>query len=269
MIPSLLITFREVIEASLIVATILGILVKLHHQKAARTVWIATLSAAAVSILLLAIGSFIGIKIQDLYTGKTETLIEGSLMMISAIFITWAVFFLHNYFGRYKAQLLGEIKETVEKAEQRGIFILTFTAVLREGIEIVLFLTTVFLANDPKSIFSGFIIGAVLGLLISGVLFTATLRMPVFYAFRISSILLVAFAAGLLARGVHEFSEAHLLPELYSLSFSLIPHTSTPIGSTINSVFGVTRTMDLLQLATYSAYVCFMSWYIFFRKRTA
>ena len=269
MIPSLLITFREVIEASLIVATILGILIKLNHRSAAKTVWFATLSASMVSVLLLAIGSFVGIQIQQLYTGKTEALVEGSLMIISAVFITWAVFVLHTYFGRYKAQLLGEIRETIEKSEHRGIFILAFTAVLREGIEIVLFLTTIFLSSDPRSIFSGFVIGAILGLLISGALFTATLRLPLFYAFRVSSILLVAFAAGLLARGVHEFTEANLLPELYSLSLVLVPHSSSTLGGIIKSVFGITHTMDIFQIAVYSAYVAFTSWYMFFRKRPA
>jgi high-affinity iron transporter len=106
MLPAFLITLREVIEASLIVATILGILTKLNQTKGIKTVWFATIAAALVSVSLLGIGSVLGIKVQELYSGKTEEFIEGVLMVISAIFITWAVFFLHNYFGKYKTQLL-------------------------------------------------------------------------------------------------------------------------------------------------------------------
>src|SRR3989304_8941748 len=102
MLPSFLITFREVIEAALIVATILGILTKLGRKKEIKTVWLATAAAAAVSVLLLLAGSIAGIKIQENYSGPTEEFIEGILMLVSAVFITWAVFFLHNYFGRYK-----------------------------------------------------------------------------------------------------------------------------------------------------------------------
>src|SRR3989338_3028665 len=102
MIPSFLITFREVIEALLIVAAILGILAKLSDKKGMRTVWWATAAAAAVSLIVLVVGSLIGLKIQQIYTGRTEEMIEGILMVTSAVFITWAVFFLHNYFGRYK-----------------------------------------------------------------------------------------------------------------------------------------------------------------------
>ena len=143
MLPAFLITFREVIEASLIVATILGILVKLKQFKGIKTVWYATALAAILSILLLAVGSLFGLKIQELYTGKTEEFIEGIFMVTSAIFITWAVFFLHKYFSKYKVQLLQKIKATVENQEQKGLFILVFTAVFREGFEIALFLISV------------------------------------------------------------------------------------------------------------------------------
>ena len=75
MLPAFLITFREVIEASLIVATILGILVKLNQKKGIKTVWYATGLAAFMSILFLALGSFFGLKMQELYSGKVEELI--------------------------------------------------------------------------------------------------------------------------------------------------------------------------------------------------
>lgn len=114
MLPAFLITFREVIEASLIVATILGILVKLKRHHAIKTVWIATSLAVGMSILLLVIGSLFGFKIQEIYSGPTEELIKGILMITSALFITLAVFFLHNFFGKYKTMLLTKIRKTVE-----------------------------------------------------------------------------------------------------------------------------------------------------------
>src|SRR3989344_6268229 len=171
MLPAFLITFREVIEASLIVATVLGI------------------------------------RIQKIYSGKTEELIEGVLMVTSAIFITWAVFFLHNYFGKYKTRLLAKIKSSVENEEQKGLFWLTFTAVFREGFEIVLFLSTIYFSSNPERIFAGFLTGLMGALVVSFGLFTATLKLPVYSAFRVTSLLLILFAAGLLARGIHEFAE--------------------------------------------------------------
>lgn len=91
MLPAFLITLREVIEASLIVATILGILVKLKQTKGIKTVWLATGAATMLSIILLGMGSILGLRVQEIYE-KHEPYIEGILMVTSAVFITWAVF---------------------------------------------------------------------------------------------------------------------------------------------------------------------------------
>ncbi len=266
MLPAFLITFREVLEASLIVATILGILVKLGQSKSVRTVWFATGAAALLSVVLLGIGSLFGLKVQEVYSGRIEEFIEGVLMVISAIFITWAVFFLHKYFSHYKVRLLQKVKATVEQEEQRGLFILVFTAVFREGFEIVLFLTTIYFSSNPQQIFTGFASGLMGGLLVSLALFTATLRMPVYYAFRASSVLLILFAAGLLSRGVHEFAEAGIVPELAKVTFPLLPASGTFVADMIKALFGITKSMDIAQITLYSGYVLCMYWYVFIRK---
>lgn len=266
MLPSLLITFREVIEASLIVATILGILTKLGQRKGIRSVWLATAAAAGASVLFLLLASLVGVKVQEIYIGKTEQLIEGILMVVSAVFITWAVFFLHNYFSRYKTRLLQKIKLKVENEEQKGLFVLTFTAVLREGFEIVLFLSTIYFSSDPQSIFAGFAVGAVTALLVSFGLFRASLKLPVYHAFRLSSILLILFAAGLLARGAHEFIEAGVLPEVGKMTLVFMPANTSFAGDIIKAVFGITRTMDMIQFSIYAAYISLMNWWVFMRK---
>ena len=267
MLPAFLITFREVIEASLIVATILGILVKLKQTRVVKTVWLATATATAASFLLLGFGSLLGVKVREIYTGKTEELIEGILMTASAVFITWAVFFLHKYFSRYKVALLTKIKKTVEAEEHKGLFFLVFTAVFREGFEIVLFLTTIYFSSNPQQILAGFAGGMIGGLLVSVALFTATLRLPVYHAFRTSSVLLIMFAAGLLSRGVHEFAEAGIIPELTSFSFPLLPQKGTVMADMLKAVFGVTQKMDVLQISLYLSYSAFMYWYVFLRNR--
>lgn len=266
MIAAFLITLREVIEASLIVATILGILVRLKQTKGIRTVWFATGAATVLSILLLAIASVFGLRMQEIYTGKTEEFIEGILMMTSAVFITWAVFFLHNYFGKYKTKLLVKIRKTVKSQEQQGLFWLAFTAIFREGFEIILFLSTIFFSSNPTEIFTGFAGGLAGGLLISFGLFAATLRLPVLFAFRTTSALLILFAGGLLARGVHEFAEAGIIPKYAPYTLALLPEKASVMGDMIKAVFGLTRTMDWLQLSIYGTYIAFMTWWVFFRK---
>jgi high-affinity iron transporter len=266
MLPALLITFREVIEASLIVATVLGILTKLGQSKSAKTVWIATIAAAILSVALLGLGSLLGVKVQELYTGKTEELVEGLLMLTSAVFVTWAVFWLHKYFGRYKLALLQKVKTTVDSHSRKALFILVFTAVFREGFEIVLFLSTIYLAASPVAVFSGFGVGALAGLLVAASLFTATLKMPVYRAFQASSLLLILFAAGLAGRGIHEFIEAGIISEMTKVTLAFLPAKETVAGDLIKAIFGLSRSMDDIQLWVYTLYIAYMRWYLYTRK---
>lgn len=219
MIPTLLITLREVVEASLIVATILGMLVKLNQRERMKTVWVAAISALFISFLLVFGGSLVGLNIQKLYTGN----VEGVLFILSACFITWAVFFLHNQFGHKKVHFLQTMKDSLER---RGLFILTFTAVLREGIEVALFLSTIYLTSTPAAIVTGFAGGAAIGIIISFAFFTASIRMPVFWAFRGTSLLLIIFAGGLLAQGIGEFrlNTVQTLPTIVGLTYIFLMH---------------------------------------------
>lgn len=267
MIAAFLITFREILEAALIVATILGILTKLGFTSSKRTVWIATGAAIVISILLLLTGSILGLKVQILFE-QYEALFEGIVMMISAIFITWAVFFLHKTFAQHKLALLQKVRSTLQTNEQKGIFILVFTAVFREGLEIVLFLSTMFFSSQPSSIAAGFVLGTGSAVLISFLLFTAAIRLPVYQTFRVTSILLILFAAGLLAHGFHELTEAGIIPELTNLptlTLFLLPEKSTLAGTTIRSVFGLTRVMHSLELLLWSGYA-FTMWNLVLRK---
>jgi high-affinity iron transporter len=268
MLPSFLITFREVIEASLIVATILGILTKLGHEKSIKTVWMGTVSALLVSILILIAGSILGLKIQELYSGKIEAAVEGVFMILSASFITWAVFFLHTYFAHKKMVLIQKVKQTLDAQEQSGIFMLVFTAVFREGLEIVLFLSTIYLSSNPTQILEGFTLGLGFGLLVSFSIFSATIKLPVYRTFRITSGLLILFAAGLIARGVGEFIELgtfsvfNMLPQV---NFVFIPRSETFFGHIIQTIFGVSRSMNTVSLMTYLLYVALMGWWVFIK----
>ncbi len=262
MFAAALISLREVIEATLIVATVVGILTKLKQTHLLKTVYTGTFLAIAASVALLGLGSFFGLQIQEIYTGETEELIEGVLMLISAAFVSWAVFFLHTTFGRNKVDLINKINSTALGGQRGAIFLLVFTAVFREGFEIVLFLSTLYLSNNPQQIFSGFLLGLLGGLVFCYVVFKTTVKLPIHYAFKGTSILLILFAAGLFARGIHEFTELGVLPEVTAITFGFLPEKTTTSGALIKVIFGITKKMDFIQLSVYAGYVSFMTWWI-------
>lgn len=267
MLPAFLITFREVIEAALIVATILGLLVKLKHFQSIKILWLATVAAAIFSLMLLVGGSVLGFKIHTLYTGRTEQIFEGTMMLTSAIFMTWAVFWLHKYFARRKLAFLRKIKTTVNEENKLSLFALVFTSVFREGFEIVLFLSTIFFSSKPASVFTGFGLGGVAALVVALSLFTATFKLSVFRLFQTTTVLLILFAAGLAARGVHEFTEAGLIPQYSQITLAFLPSSGHFAADLIKSLFGWSKYMDSLQLVVYATYLAIMRWYLFIRPR--
>lgn len=269
MFPSFLISFREVVEASLIVATILGILSQLDQKKSVKTVWLAVGLAGVASVVLLILAALLGLEVQEVYEGKVEEIVEGSFMVLSAVFVSWAVFFLHKYFVKSRAKILQRVKKSIEKEEQRGLFLLTFFAVFREGFEIVLFLSTIYLSSSPKNVLIGFTVGFVTAIMVSLGLFTLTSKMSFGYAFKMANILLILFAAGLLIRGVHEFTEVGILPETWEMSLAFVPPKTTFLGDTLKVVFGITRNINLIQIVVYSLYVLGMSWWVFWKKEKA
>lgn len=267
MIPAFLITLREVIEASLVVATILGILYKTGDRDAVRTVFLAAISAFALSCVLIASGSLLGFNLARLYTGRVEEATEGMLMIVSATFITYAVFFLHKHFSRKKITSLIKINEHFSSLELKGLFFLTFSAVVREGVEIALFLSTVYFSSSPTQIISGFFIGVVGGLALAMVVIATSIRLPLYTAFQTTSTLLVLFAGGLLARGVQELTEAGALPhistapvQLFSTPYPWITHFS-------QAILGINSVMTIPQITVYILYVGVMFWALTIKYR--
>ncbi|HKZ34451.1 MAG TPA: FTR1 family protein, partial [Patescibacteria group bacterium] len=115
MFASFLITFREVLEASLIIATFLGILIRFHQRKHIRFIWMSAILAGLVTAAFLGFFSVTGFHLQEVFEEEAKELFEGSMMLVSSVFVTWSVFWLHAYFGKHKMQVLQKIRETTEQ----------------------------------------------------------------------------------------------------------------------------------------------------------
>lgn len=267
MFPSFIVTFREVLEAALVVAMISGIFVKLHEKQKLKFVWMGVATAVILSISLVFFGSYVGFIFQDFYTGRNEELIEGMLSIITACFITWAVLTLDHEFRSYKVRLIEKINLEIKSGQMVGIFALAFTSVFREGVEIILLLSSILLSTKPMDVVYGFGSGIFAGVIISVLLFTASIKLPIHKIFRITTVLLIFFSAGLLAKGIHEFTEFGLLPELMKLNIPFVPVRETMAGAFIYGLFGVRNVMDVLQIIAYALYTYVMIYIIRFADR--
>ena len=249
-LTALLIALREGIEMAIIVGIVLAYLSQTGTLRAARWVWAGTGAATAVSLGFLGVPNALNAE----FEGATEQIFEGSTMLLAAAFLTWMILWMLRN-ARY---LKSELHRGVEAALARGgaawgLFLLVSFAVVREGVELALLL----FAAPGEGKLLGTIVGlaAAVGVGVLSYAFGRSIDLRSF--FRVTSVLLVLFAAGLVAHAAHEFAEAGILaavegPKLWSTK-ALLPDDSG-LGSILRALFGYQDDPAAIELVTYLGY---------------
>lgn len=260
MLPSYLLSLREGLEAALILGIALGALRKIRRTDLSHAVWLGTLSAVVISILSAVLLTRLDLSLE----GKTEEIFEGLTMLLAAGILTWMIFWM-NQQGRFiKAKLEEGVNKAAASTGKRAMFGLAFVAVVREGIELALFLTASFFVGNSANVEANTtqtLAGAILGLgtaaLLGWTLFATTVRLDLRRFFQVTGILLILFAAGLTAHGVHEFNEAGLIPTVIEHVWdvnAMIDETSLP-GELLKTLFGYNGNPSLTEVFFYLAYL--------------
>lgn len=252
-----LITFRETLEAALVVGIVLTFLTKTNQHLFKKYVLRGIFAGVFGAI---ALGFFLDLFFGGL-TGRAEEIFEGVLMFVTAGFLTWMILWVHR-----QKDVARKIKEKVavhaEKGYGVGIFVLIASSVLREGVETVLYLKASSLIGATNQLF-GAILGIMAALGLGYGLFRWAIQVNLSRVFTITSVFLLLFAAGLVGHGVHEFQEVGLLPifsfdPLFNISH-VLDHKST-FGSLLRVVFGYTSKPTMLEVMSYSSYIVFVLW---------
>jgi high-affinity iron transporter len=254
MIPSFLITSREMLEVGFIITVIFSMLKAVNLQKMMKSVLIAAVFGLGVVGMLIVIFTFLGSGIRGIIS-ENEQIFEGSIMLISAVFITWTVFSLHNRFAVQKGKILSHIKMAAEQGRISGLAILTILTVLREGLEIILALSTVFISENLINILLGVALGSIFAFILSLLLYLSSLKMPIMISYKLNNILLVLFAGSLISRGIHELIEIGIIPKTISILIPIIPNEEMLIGKIINIVTGLSGSMDIVQIIATGSYL--------------
>ena len=155
MITSGLLAFREGLEAALIAGIVLGAVRRLGRPKQARSVWLGT----AVAVLL-SLAAGLGLHLLGVaFEGRAEEVFEGTAMLLAAAVLTWMIFWMARQSRSMKADLERDVRQANATGSSWALFSLTFVAVLREGIELALFLTAAALATSTSATLLGGIAG--------------------------------------------------------------------------------------------------------------
>ena len=256
MLPSYLLTLREGLEAALIIGIVLSALRQMKCEELAPTVWAGTISAAVLSLIsALALTSF-GLNLE----GSAEEIFEGIAMLSAAAILTWMIFWMNRQAHTLKSDIEKNVQRATTQRGKRALFLLAFFAVLREGIELALFLTAATFATDAQQTLIGAILGLATALLLGWAIFASTIRLDLVRFFKVTNLLLILFAAGLVAHGVHEFNEVGWIPSIIEHVWDINPilNEKATFGSMLKALFGYNGNPSLTEVIAYLAYFAFI-----------
>ena len=272
MLPTYLLALREGLEAALIIGIVLGALAKIRRNDLALAVWLGTLSAVGISILTAVLLTSFGMSLEE----TAEQIFEGVTMLIAAGILTWMIFWMSKQARFLKSELEEGVNKAAASTGKRAVFWLAFIAVVREGVELALFITAAFFAGDQSQLMTNIIqtlAGTILCLgtaaLLGWTLFATTVRLDLRRFFQVTGLLLILFAAGLVAHGVHEFNEVGWIPAVVEHIWdvnSIIDETSLG-GQLLKTLFGYNGNPSLTEMIAYFVYLAVVT--VFWRRDTA
>jgi FTR1 family protein len=206
MFQSLVITLREGVEAALIVGIVLGYLNKTGRRAWSRYVWWGLAAAVAASLGAAYLLHRFEV-VEDAY--------EGWLMLAGAVFVASMVYWMWRTGKRLKHEIeskLSELSASPSRSAAAGLFLFVFLMVFREGAETVLFLAAVSLRTSELLNFMGGILGLALAVGLGVAFFKGSVKVDLRKFFTVTTMVLFVVAAQLFVSGVHELSEAQVLP---------------------------------------------------------
>lgn len=251
MIAGFLITLRETLEAVLVVGIVLAYLVKTNQLGYKKFVWWGIFFGILVSIA----GAIILTALFGGLSGRTEEIFEGVLMFIAAGLLTTMILWMAKQ-GRYVAQELQErVSHEISEQHAVGILALVFFAVLREGIETVIFLGAASRVEETNIL--GPLLGTGIALVIGWLFFWGATKLRIKWFFKVTSIILILFAAGLMAHGVHEFQEAGVLPVFIENVWDInwLVNEKGTWGSILKALFGYNGNPSVIEVVNWSVYL--------------
>ena len=248
-----LVTTREGLEASLIVGIVLAYLAKTDNRQHFRTIWAGTAAAVLVSALT---GAALFFTVGAL-EGRAEQIFEGVAMLSAVAVLTWMIFWMRKQAMGIKRDLETRVQGAIAAGSAVGLASVVFFAVVREGWETALFLFAISESSTPLSTSVGAVIGLVVSISLGVVLYMGSRRLNLRQFFTVTGVLLIVFAAGLLAHGIHEFQEAGLLPMTVEHVWDTngIISEDSNSGLFLKALFGYNGNPSLLEVVAWLSYL--------------
>lgn len=250
MLGALIVVFREVIEAGLIV----GIALAVTRGLAGSRAWIA--GGVGVGVLgALLVAAFAG-ELSSALAGRGQEMFNASVLALAVVMLAWHNMWMARH-GRELAQQLADVGEAVASGEKSFVAfgVVVAVAVLREGAEVVLFLYGILVSGESVfDLFLGGVGGLALGVGLSALTFYGLVNIPPRRLFAVTSVLVTLLAAGLASQCAAFLQQAgfasRLAQTLWDTS-AVLPDNSL-VGRVLHTLIGYTDQPSLLQALVYA-----------------
>ena len=255
-----LILARETLEASLLVGILATTLKRLGRTSDMKRVWWGA-GLAVTACLLLGI---LANRLESFLSGPVKTWLDISIFFLAAIFLSFMVLWMTQNAPAMKGRIQGKTLTALESGHGEVLFLLAFMGVFREGLETILFLWGIALQSDSGStiaipLLEG-VAGVIAGVLVVFALFKGFSRVPLKLFFRLTSVLLILMAAGMIASGVGRLISIGVLSPLvfqvWDTSRLLNEHSL--MGTLFSDFFGYRARPSLMTLITVWGYLAVM-----------
>lgn len=266
MLPTLVIGLREGLEAALIVGIIAAFLGQRGRRDALPKVW------AGVGLgVLICIGFGIALELlsqtlNQIQQERMETVIGAFAVIVVSSMVLW----MSKHSRGMKGELEGAAASALAKGSAAALVLMAFLAVLREGFETVVFLLAVAqFSNDTALALTGAVLGILIATAIGYGIYRGGVRINMSRFFKITGVVLVIVAAGLVSSTLHTAWEGHWVSigQQHVLDLSGVIGIGTPAESLFTGVLGIQVRPTLIEVVGWLTYLVVMLTVVLWPRR--
>ena len=251
MLGALIIVFREVIEAGLII----GIVMAATRGVAGRGRWINI--GIIGGVLGASVVAMFANVISEAFEGAGQELFNASVLGAAVIMLMWHNAWMARH-GREIAAQMREVGTAVSEGTRplTALAVVVGLAVLREGSEVVLFLYGIMASGTSvSSMLAGSALGLVAGAAFTALTYYGLLAIPNRYIFSVTSWLIALLAAGMAAQAVHFLNNAGMVVAFDRTVWdtSWLLSEGSILGRFFHALIGYTERPTEMQLMVYVA----------------
>lgn len=266
MLPTFVIGLREGLEAALIVGIIAAFLGQRGRRDALPKVW----GGVALGVLIC-VGFGIGLHLlSETLDQASQERLETVVGVFAVAMVTYMVLWMSKHSRGMKGELEGAAAGALAKGSAGALILMAFLAVLREGFETVVFLLAVVqFSHDTWLALLGAVLGIVVSAAIGYGIYRGGIRINMSRFFKVTGIVLVVVAAGLVSSTLHTAWEGHwiVFGQQQALDLSGVIRIGTPLESLFTGVLGIQARPTVIELSGWLIYMVIMLTIVLWPRR--